>query len=418
MLRHRNRTMTHTTRRSMSVTMLAALFATPMALAQDTTPSSSPAATTPAAKTEPIRATSHWNLGSKDRLAIAGYDPVAYFPEGGGKPKEGSASITLDHNGAVYRFASAESKAKFEENPAKYEPAYGGWCAWAMLDGEKVEVDPDSFIVKDGRLFLFYDGFFADTRAKWSKNNHVQQAAKADVKWRSISGEMARHGGMPRTMAQAMKAKGDELAKGMPKEALATFDEGIRAIEATGVTKTALKVGDMAPDFELADAKGKTASLKAMLKDGPVVLTWYRGGWCPFCDVQLRGYQEMLPEMQEAGGRLVALSPEGSTYAAATSKKASLAFDAMTDQDNAVAKKFGIAYKVPEPVAGMLEQGVQLSKVNGTASGELPLAATYVIDTSGRIAYAYVSADYRTRAEPTEIVAALRGLNAVKRDTP
>jgi peroxiredoxin/YHS domain-containing protein len=377
-----------------------------------------PAAPSPAAPAEPKRATEQWNIGKKDRLAIAGFDPVAYFPEGGGKAKEGSASITVDHKGAVYRFVNAENKKRFEENPGKYEPAYGGWCAWAMLDGEKVEVDPESFIVKDGRLMLFYDGFFADTRAKWSKNDHVQQAAKADVKWRTISGEMARHGGSAKTMAQALTAKGQELAKGMPKEAMDTFAQGIKNIEATGVLNTALKVGDMAPDFEVASSGGKKASLKDMLAQGPVVLTWYRGGWCPFCDVQLRGYQEMLPEMEEAGGRLVALSPESAGYAAATSKKASLAFDVMTDADNAVAKKFGIAYKVPEPVAGMLEQGVQLSKVNASTAGELPLAATYVVDTSGRIAYAYVNADYRTRAEPTAIVEALRGLRAVKRDTP
>jgi peroxiredoxin/YHS domain-containing protein len=398
--------------RSHAVTLTLALaMMAGTAAAQPASPTPAPS-TPPSEKPEPepVRATTHWNLGKKDRLAIDGHDPVAYFTEGGGKPAKGTSSITLDHKGAVYRFVNAENKKKFEENPAKYEPAYGGWCAWAMLDGEKVEVDPESFIVKDGRLFLFYDGFLADTRAKWLKGEHASEAAKADVKWRGVSGESPRKGGG--TMRAALDAKASELAKAVPAEAMAVFDKGIKDIEATGVVKTALKVGDMAPAFEVASSGGTMVSLKSMLEKGPVVLTWYRGGWCPFCDVQLREYQESLPKIQEAGGRLVALSPEAPTYVATTTKKAGATFEVMTDEENKVAKMFGVAYKVPEPVGGMLEKGVGLSKVNGTESGELPLAATYVIDTSGRIAYAYVDADYRTRAEPEAIIEALNGLKA------
>jgi peroxiredoxin/YHS domain-containing protein len=401
--------------RSTLFVLLAASLSAPYTLAQTAGTAEQPAApatpSTTASKSapEPVRTTAQWNLHAKSRLAIAGYDPVAYFPEGGGVAKEGLASITIDYKGAVYRFATAENKAKFEANPAKFEPAYGGWCAWAMLDGEKVEVDPKSFIVKGGRLFLFFNGFFADTKAKWSKGDHAAEATKADGKWTGLSGEAPRTGKAV-SLKDRLDAKGTELAAKMPAAMTEVFDKGIKDIAASGVLATALKVGDTAPDFDLPDASGKTVSLKSMLASGPVVVTWYRGGWCPFCDVQLHAYQEMMPEIKAAGARMVALSPQTVESTMGMTKKSALTIDALSDADNKVAKAYGISYKVSEPVASMLENGAQLSKINGTSSGELPLAATYIVDMSGKIVYAFVDADYHKRAEPADIVGALIAL--------
>lgn len=416
-------------RRTLAV-LLAAAFSAPFALAQAAGSAQQPAAPTapaapatpPKAAPEPVRATAQWNLDAKSRLAIAGYDPVAYFPEAGGVAKEGLATITSDYKGAVYRFATTENKAKFEANPAKFEPAYGGWCAWAMLDGEKVEVDPKSFIVRGGRLFLFFNGFFADTKAKWSKGDHNAEATKADGKWTGLSGEAPRTGKAV-ALKDKLDAKGAELAAKMPKEMNEIFDKGIKDIAASGVLATALKVGDKAPDFDLPDASGTMVSLKSMLATGPVVVTWYRGAWCPFCDVQLHAYQEMMPEIKATGARMVALSPQtvdtlkGMMEKGTDEKgaKKELAFDLLSDTDNKAAKAYGIAYKVSEPVATMLENGVKLSTINGTTSGELPLAATYIVDMSGKIAYAFVDADYHKRAEPSEIVEALNTLKAGKK---
>ena len=150
--------------------------------------------------TEPskVRSTNEWDLGKKN-LAIEGYDPVAYFPEGGGKATKGDKKITLEHEGALYRFASTENRDRFAANPAKYEPAYGGWCAWAMLDGDKTEIDPKTFIVKDGRLFLFYNGFFGNTKKDWLKGDHDEQAARSDTEWKKLSGESPRVAPKPGT---------------------------------------------------------------------------------------------------------------------------------------------------------------------------------------------------------------------------
>lgn len=130
------------------------------------------------------RDTKHFSLG-KDKLALEGYDPVAYFPEGGGKPAKGSDRNSATHKGVVYRFASEANKALFLKTPERFEPQYGGWCAYAMAQGEKVEVDPKSFKIADGKLLLFYKSFFDDTREKWNKDESAL-ARRADAAWKTI----------------------------------------------------------------------------------------------------------------------------------------------------------------------------------------------------------------------------------------
>lgn len=151
----------------------------------DAKPAEPPAAPKPA----PVRNTKEWNLPSKGKPAIDGYDPVAYFPEFGGKATKGKAEFAVNHQGVFYWFASAEHRAAFLKDPARFEPAHGGWCSYAIVTNDKVEIEPKSFIVKDGRLFLFYDGFGGDAKAKWLKKDHQQQADAADKNWKTISGE-------------------------------------------------------------------------------------------------------------------------------------------------------------------------------------------------------------------------------------
>lgn len=372
-----------------------------LAMAQE-----SPAREQPAS----IRAVDQWNIEKKTHLAIEGYDPVAYFPEGGGKATKGRDSVTSDYRGVTYRFASDDNKARFDADPSRYEPSYGGWCSWAMIDGEKVEIDPTSFIVKDGRLFLFYNGFIADTRAKWLKGDHATESAKADASWKKLTGESRPVPG-GKSLKTKLDAKSAEFSHKAPAELMAAYEQGIRDVADSGVLASALKVGDHAPDFELPDARGGTMSLKTMLAKGPVVLTWYRGGWCPYCNLQLQAYQEALQEMEGVGGQLVAISPQTPEYSLSTAEKDELSFAVVSDAGNKVAKMYGVAYKLPDKIGTSLEQGVGLSKRNGDTSMELPLAVTYVIATDGTIKYAYVDADYRKRAEPEEIVSALRAIH-------
>jgi len=122
---------------------------------------------------------------SGDHLAINGYDPVAYFTQS--KAEEGNKSIRADYQGVTYFFASEKDKNLFTENPAKYEPQYGGWCAYAMgAKGEKVEVDPETFKIIDGKLYLFYNKFFNNTLKSWNKDE-ANLKKKADSNWSSIN---------------------------------------------------------------------------------------------------------------------------------------------------------------------------------------------------------------------------------------
>jgi peroxiredoxin/YHS domain-containing protein len=354
----------------------------------------------------PVRNVAQWDLDGKGHLAINGYDPVAYFPEGGGKPAKGAKEHEYVHDGVTYRFASAEHLALFKQNPSKYEPAHGGWCSYAMWkSGEKVEVDPESFIVKDDRLFLFYDGWGGDTRKKWlSAGDHASQAAAADAAWKKISGESPR---LAPTVQQLLDAKKAEFEKKAPSEVQALYEKGIKDVGASGVMSSALKVGVPAPEFELPDATGKKVSLASVLKDGAAVLVWYRGGWCPYCNIQLREYQKHLEEFTKAGGKLIAISPQTPDQSLSTKEKQGLEFIVLSDSGNVVARKFGIVYKLPKEVSEAFKGKLDLEKYNGDTSEELPLAVVYVVGRSGKIVYAFVDEDYRKRANIEDIVKAL-----------
>jgi peroxiredoxin len=203
--------------------------------------------------------------------------------------------------------------------------------------------------------------------------------------------------------------KKDQATKA-PAERLKVYEEGIEQVKRSGVLEKALKVGDKAPDFELPDATGKTVKLSALLERGPVVVTWYRGAWCPYCNIALRGYQRVLPGIKAEGASRVAISPQTPDNSLTTVEKDGLGFEVLSDKGNKAAHAFGVAYKVPSVVIEQFKGRLDLSKFNGDASNELPLGATYVIDQDGVNRYAFVDADYRKRAEPSAVVAALKGL--------
>ena len=121
----------------------------------------------------------HFNL--ENGIAIKGYDPVAYFTQN--KAVKGKKELAISHQGILYYFSSAENKEAFKANPFKYEPEYGGWCAYAMGNsGEKVSIDPETFKIVNGKLYLFYNRFFTNTLKDWNKNE-ASLKKNADVNW-------------------------------------------------------------------------------------------------------------------------------------------------------------------------------------------------------------------------------------------
>ncbi len=207
-----------------------------------------------------------------------------------------------------------------------------------------------------------------------------------------------------------LDAKKADFANMASDEMKQVFEDGLKKVASSGVLESALSKGDKAPDFELPNAKGQMVSLSKLLKSGPVVLTWYRGGWCPYCNIQLNAYNQALSEFKAANGQLVAVSPEIPDSSLSTSERNNLNFEVLSDNNNDVAKQFGLVYTLPESVAKMFSGMIDLEAYNNNSSNQLPLAVTYIIDKDMTIQYAFIDADYKKRAEPTELIAVLNSL--------
>ncbi len=188
------------------------------------------------------------------------------------------------------------------------------------------------------------------------------------------------------------------------------YRQGIDEVRVSGITTSAKQVGDVAPDFNLYNAESKLVSLSDILKEGPVILNWYRGGWCPYCNMTLQALQQELANYQSLGAQLIAITPELPDNSLTTKEKNELQFEVLSDIGNKVAKEYGIVFKLNDEVAGMYNNAFALNDHNGDLSNELPLAATYLIDKAGVIQYAFLDHDYRNRPEPSEITQILRTL--------
>src|SRR5271155_3233943 len=184
----------------------------------------------------------------------------------------------------------------------------------------------------------------------------------------------------------------------------------IDRVRVSGTLDHALKAGQRSPEFTLPDAFGHEVSLKTLLDKGPVVVSFYRGEWCPFCNIELRGFQQVLPTMQELGATLIAISPEKPDHGIVTAEKNNLTFPVLSDFGNKVARQFGIVFQVGEELKEFSKNVFKndIALRNGEDSYELPVPATFVIDTTGVVRFAHIDVDYMMgRAEPEAVVAAL-----------
>jgi peroxiredoxin len=205
-----------------------------------------------------------------------------------------------------------------------------------------------------------------------------------------------------------------EFARTAPSGRVALYEARIEELRASFALEKAVGTGDEAPDFSLPDVRGNPVSLPDLLQCGPVVVTFYRGGWCPYCNIQLRAYQAILPQMAALGARLVAISPQLPDGSLTTAETNALTFDVLSDAGNSVARRFGLVYALPEDLRDALRSNSKaLPAINGDGSWELPVPATYVIASDGRIALASIEVDYRKRLEPDAILAALTSLRPV-----
>lgn len=193
----------------------------------------------------------------------------------------------------------------------------------------------------------------------------------------------------------------------------ALYDEFVGTLRRTGVAANAPRPGDVFPSFALPDAAGRYRSLDALLASGPVVLSFNRGGWCPYCAHELRAWNEALPELTDAGGRFVAITPEVGGRAALMGRLLDLSPDAelLCDVDLGVALACGLAFRMGEPMLRRYrDHGLDLAELYGSASGFMPVPATYVLDEGGVVRFAFADPDFRVRADPAAAIAIVRAL--------
>ena len=152
--------------------------------------------------------------------------------------------------------------------------------------------------------------------------------------------------------------------------------------------------------------------LSDRLQQGAVILTFYRGGWCPYCNLELRAYQQILPQIRAAGASLIAISPQTPDESLSTAEKNQLEFDVLSDRGSAVAQAYKIAFELPDDLKAIYTQfNHALPDVNGTPDWQLPIPATFVIAPNGEILLAHIDADYRNRLEPSEVLAIASRVN-------
>jgi peroxiredoxin len=197
--------------------------------------------------------------------------------------------------------------------------------------------------------------------------------------------------------------------KRVPPERQAIMQRHIDQLRTGAIARSMLKVGDRAPAIVLTNAKGQTVDVARLLKKGPLIVTFYRGGWCPYCNLELKAYQQILPEIEKAGAFLVAISPEKPDDTLSTAEKNALGFEVLSDVGQKVGRAFGLVYNFTDELKSAYRDfNLDIPARNGTPEEwALPVSATYVIGSDGIIIYAYTDPDYRDRADPREILAAL-----------
>lgn len=212
---------------------------------------------------------------------------------------------------------------------------------------------------------------------------------------------------MSTTPVPTLKEQLAAITASIPEPIGSRIDAGVAQIEAPG-----LAVGDRAPGFTLPDALGRLVSLDDLLAEGPVVAVFYRGEWCPYCNLQLHALQAALPTIHELGAGLVAISPQTPDHSLSLTEKHELAFPVLSDLDQDVIRAYNVQFTLADDLEDLQVNVFQNDPANQNADGSraLPVPAVFVIDQDSIVQAAFISADWRVRAEPADIISALRAL--------
>lgn len=212
-----------------------------------------------------------------------------------------------------------------------------------------------------------------------------------------------------KTLTEQLREKADLAKAKAPLEKRKIMEGAIEDLRKSNIIKTALKKGDSLPSFSLPDVTRGMTHSKELLKKGPLIVVFYRGGWCPYCNLQLHDLQKHLSKIQALGAQLVAISPQSPDSSLSTAKKAQLKFYVLSDRGSQVARKFGLVFQLPDNLKNLYQEfGIDLEKSNQSNKWELPLSATYIASPTGKILYSFLDADYKKRAETLDLIQILQ----------
>ena len=213
------------------------------------------------------------------------------------------------------------------------------------------------------------------------------------------------------TLTEQLKKRREASAKRVPPEVKKIMNKGVKELKDLGKHDVALGVGKKIPNVSFRGLDKKRVGVDRLYKDQVIVLTFYRGGWCPYCMLELDAYQKHLEDFKKAGVKIVAVSPDSIAEAKKTVAKRKLTFDVYTDPENRAAKMLGLSFKVDKGTLEVYKKfGIDLKKSQGNDNNELPMPGTYVIDRTGLVRYSFVDPDYTKRADPIDVLKVVKSL--------
>ena len=228
------------------------------------------------------------------------------------------------------------------------------------------------------------------------------------MKWRSVEESSQELDSRP--LREIFAARKELIARYVPADTQAVHAQAVAELRARRLAANILPVGAKAPQFELPDQNGNLVPSSNLLARGRLVLCFLRGRWCPFCVGQMKAMNLVLPEIEQAGASLVAISPQTVKQSFFMHDQHQLRFPLLSDGGNKLAGEFGLAYRVPAAQEEVYRRAfVNLPFTNGDDSWELPIPATYILDRDATVLYASANEDYTERPEPAEIVRFLQG---------
>lgn len=205
-------------------------------------------------------------------------------------------------------------------------------------------------------------------------------------------------------LTEQLTEKRNNSAKVIPSEKIEIMQQSTAKLKSQNLSEKALTTGQKLPSFTLKNSNGDYVSLEDF-KSEFLVVSFYRGGWCPYCNLELKALQAILPELNELNGELIAISPETPDNSISTSQKNELTFTILSDIDNTYAKSVGLVFQIPDDLQSVYNGfGIDVEKHNGNSDFELPMPATYLVNRDREVIFSFVPEDYTERLDPETIL--------------